>query len=534
MTNELAKKIVFLSLFSTLSYLSFAHGYIEKPGSRNYYCGVVTSPSDAVYGNPVYKQCTEVFKLPDGKMNNDGYNFMSIVTHTTGRKGIGGSSSHDQKSLPQNVCGFDSEKFAPITNNNPLGRGKTLWDNPIDWPTSAMSAGTNEFIWNIAYGPHFSDTEQFRYWITKPDFKFQVGKPLAWSDLEAAPFCEIAWNGQNTSAIRADYEAQKFHMFCNVPSRQGRHIIYGEWGRNSSTYERFHSCMDVVFGGSSNIESTVSVPVEAKIMLEPSIDKVYGSASVVLNGGTSSGNNISYQWSISSEHPELYVLQNANQIRATLVMANPNAQGNVVIKLSVGNGNNHNDTTKTIVHIPSSIGQWFDLGQITRQAKILIPGDRVWVRTVLKDGHDVYYPINGLTITSENYHANEWTYALANEINKQNGDLMLGIYSNSKIEPIKHETENRMFAKSSSSINSSYLVIQSGITDTSGNTGSTDTAEDNTGSTFTAQAAATSSSGGGCSAVVSGDDYSLILLVLFSICYAYYRRRLKIKNSLSK
>ena len=51
-----------------------------------------------------------------------------------------------------------------------LGRGPTVWDQPIDWPTTNMTAGLQTFTWNISWGPHFSDTQEFRYWITKPSF----------------------------------------------------------------------------------------------------------------------------------------------------------------------------------------------------------------------------------------------------------------------------------------------------------------------------------------------------------------------------
>ena len=37
-----------------------------------------------------------------------------------------------------------------------------------------------------------------------------------------------------------------------VPERQGRHVIYAEWGRNHFTFERFHGCVDVVIGGASS------------------------------------------------------------------------------------------------------------------------------------------------------------------------------------------------------------------------------------------------------------------------------------------
>ncbi len=96
---------------------------------------------------PEYPVCTEAFSDEDEALN---YEFMSVLSHSQGRS--------VESPLPKNVCGFDSEMF---------GYGRTPWDKPLDWPTNEMSAGRNKITWNITWGNHFSDTEEFRYWITK-------------------------------------------------------------------------------------------------------------------------------------------------------------------------------------------------------------------------------------------------------------------------------------------------------------------------------------------------------------------------------
>lgn len=183
-----------------------------------------------MYGDPEYPVCTEAFSGEDEALN---YEFMSVLSHSQGRSVV--------SELPENVCGFDSEMF---------GYGATPWDKPLDWPTSPMSAGRNKLTWNIAWGRHYSDTEEFRYWITKPDFQFEVGKPLAWSDLEEEPFCVLKYDDANPDAnpdVVARKETTQFDTYCTVPPRTGRQVIYAEWGRNYYTYERFHNCVDVTF-----------------------------------------------------------------------------------------------------------------------------------------------------------------------------------------------------------------------------------------------------------------------------------------------
>ncbi|ADO70665.1 uncharacterized protein STAUR_2873 [Stigmatella aurantiaca DW4/3-1] len=90
--------------------------------------------------------------------------------------------------LPQHVCGFGSETWRG---------GATPWDQPIHWPASNLSPGLQTITWNITWGPHFDDTKEFRYWITKPGFVYQVGKPLAWDDFEEAAFCVLAYDDSN-------------------------------------------------------------------------------------------------------------------------------------------------------------------------------------------------------------------------------------------------------------------------------------------------------------------------------------------------
>ena len=90
-----------------------------------------------------------------------------------------------------NVCGFNSETWNGIA---------TVWDQAIDWPTVPMTAGPRNFVWNISWGPHFSDTADFRYWITKSDFVWQTGRALSFSDFEDLPFCDLAYNDATPNA----------------------------------------------------------------------------------------------------------------------------------------------------------------------------------------------------------------------------------------------------------------------------------------------------------------------------------------------
>lgn len=203
-----------------------AHGLMVDPPSRNAYCGLNIKPDQAAG-----TECDGVFDIDF----TGGYSFMSVLTHAEGRKVV--------TPLPTNVCGFDSETWQG---------GATPWDTPFDWPTSSVSAGPKTITWNISWGPHFDDTADFRYWITKENFEFSTSETLTWDDFESVAFCDLNYDDSNPTAnpnVTPDKAATLFHTQCNLPERSGRHVIYGEWGRNEFTFERFHGCLDVVYGG---------------------------------------------------------------------------------------------------------------------------------------------------------------------------------------------------------------------------------------------------------------------------------------------
>lgn len=257
------------------SSMSFGHGFVDSPGARNYFCGKVTKPDEVLNGTAQYPVCGDAF----ANDFNGGYSYMSVLNHHEGRKVLGPVS--------KNVCGFDSETWQG---------GKTPWDNSINWPVNNINAGTQEFSWDISNGPHFDDTSDFRYWITKPGFVYQVGRELTWADFEDQPFCDLPYNDDNPGAypnVRADKGNAHIHTTCTVPARTGRHVIYAEWGREPPTYERFHGCIDVQIGGggTSSVASSAapsSIPASSVAPSSSSRSSVASSAIPVSSSAPSS------------------------------------------------------------------------------------------------------------------------------------------------------------------------------------------------------------------------------------------------------
>ena len=295
----------------------FAHGLIQNPPARNWICGAITKPDQVRNGTAAYPICGDAFNAP-GLDPNQGYNFMSVLTHDQGLAVSGPRT---------NVCSYDSETWKGTS---------TAWDQPINWPTTPFASGPQTFTWNIQWGPHFVDTQEFRYWITKSDFVFKVGTPLKASDLEAQPFCTLTYDDQHPNAnpnVQPDKANALFKTRCTVPNRKGRHVIYGEWGRNAWTYERFHSCVDVDF----------AVPVGSitpQITLTPDANAISGSGSLLLDARNTTGGigSLRYTWSVTGNDSALYHLDQPNQAITVLHYDAPVSNSEVILTLTVTDG----------------------------------------------------------------------------------------------------------------------------------------------------------------------------------------------------
>src|SRR5688572_25245515 len=100
MWNDMCRMLALCVLLG-LSGSSIGHGLIEDPPARNWFCGSITRPDHVGNGVAQYPVCGNAFNAP-GLEPTAGYSFMSVLTHTTGRAGIGPRA---------NVCGFNSETW---------------------------------------------------------------------------------------------------------------------------------------------------------------------------------------------------------------------------------------------------------------------------------------------------------------------------------------------------------------------------------------------------------------------------------------
>ncbi|MDX1902306.1 MAG: lytic polysaccharide monooxygenase [Gammaproteobacteria bacterium] len=438
------KFIYFLITISLMlfSIIAFSHGLIEKPASREQFCGVESKP-DQIYGKMTHEECRPMMTKADGSMDNSVYNFMAVLTHTTGRQG------RTTSTLPKNVCGFDSENW---------GGSKTPWDKAINWPVNTISGGKTQFVWNISWGNHFSDTEEFAYWITKADFKFDPTKELTWNDFEDKPFCVLKYDDKNPTAnpnIVPDKVNNKFTTTCTVPTRTNRAVIYGEWGRNLYTFERFHSCIDVVFSGTPQPST-----VQAAIAAIPST--VTGATELTLDGSQSQGKSLSYQWSISTNDSSYYTLTDATKSIAKLAIKNPSAEQDVIVNLTVSSTDFSDHASATFTHKPSGQDTWRNIGNALID-DTLKAGDKISLRIIDANGKDYYFPSTPLVLDAESAQPANWAYYLGLAVNgKNNFSVNIGVLNaaTQKIQPTRSATNNKVYVPKNSTIENAYVSIQ--------------------------------------------------------------------------
>lgn len=433
----LVKKYILGLCLLAVSAGSFAHGLIESPASRNWMCGAVTKPDEVGNGTAKYPQCGTAFAVNPIA----GYSFMSVLNHHLGASEF----------PPKNVCSADSETWKGAV---------TPWDVPMDWPTNPITAGKQNIVWNISWGPHFSDSLDFKYWITKSDFVFSPDKALSWSDFESTPFCVLPYDhsqpGANPDVI-PDEAAAKFTTSCTIPSRSGHHVIYGEWGRTPPTFERFHGCIDVAFGGAPTNQVTANIMATG-----PDRNNVVGDAVIAFSSsGSSGGSNLSFQWSVESANPSLYSFSHPNGEDTDLILKNPPAQTTLVVRLTVSNGTSSASKTISFTHNPSVTNSFADLGVVTSVARTLQVGDKVQLRLVDSSGVDHYFPASPLVITSATASSAAWPYAFAQAVNGEAGNVQVGILASNTVTAAQSATANRVFATLPNSYVSVFLNVES-------------------------------------------------------------------------
>ena len=118
------------------------------------------------------------------------------------------------------------------------------------WERVAVSSGPTKFAWKFLVN-HV--TKDYKYYITRVGW--DVAAPLTRATFETAPFCVV--DGGMTEPPALDEHT------CNVPTREGYHIILSVWDVGD-TSNSFFNVIDAMFSGGASPPApvpTVPVPV---------------------------------------------------------------------------------------------------------------------------------------------------------------------------------------------------------------------------------------------------------------------------------
>nr|WP_230858549.1 lytic polysaccharide monooxygenase [Actinoplanes aureus] len=199
-----------------------AHGAIQVPGSRTWFCyqdgrnpqtGAIEPKNPACAAAVAQSGVTSLYNW-FAVLRSDGAGRVNGFL-PDGQLCSGGTGG------PYNFTGFN------------LARN--------DWPTTHLTAGANI---QVKYNNWAKHPGTFSLYITKDGYN--PTKPLAWTDLEPTPFDQVTNPPANGGPGTDDGH---YYWTGRLPAgKTGKHLIYSVWSRSDST-ETFYGCSDVVFDG---------------------------------------------------------------------------------------------------------------------------------------------------------------------------------------------------------------------------------------------------------------------------------------------
>ncbi|RKN41059.1 lytic polysaccharide monooxygenase auxiliary activity family 9 protein [Micromonospora endolithica] len=185
---------------------AYAHGAMTSPATRTWACYLEGPES------PLSNACRDAVAQGGTQPLYDWYGVL-----------IGNNAGRHRELIPDGqLCGAGTAKY-------------TAYDAArADWPATTLEAGADHRFTYAAWAPH---PGTFEVYVTRDGY--DPTKPLAWSDLEPAPFTTVT----NPSIVDGAYQWDAV-----LPAdKTGRHVLYSVWQRSDSP-EAFFNCSDVVFG----------------------------------------------------------------------------------------------------------------------------------------------------------------------------------------------------------------------------------------------------------------------------------------------
>ena len=231
-----------------------SHGALSYPPSRQWICSGGPWPNNGVLWNGyngldicqpsvhephninhVISEWSGVNQSPNGRTNTVAYQNDPKQAHVAIMGNIPKNSS---------ICSANKPLYSALDNPHWMeDQGEGVYP-------ASIQPGTHTFEYSASVIHKYYSLGYIDLYITKNGWGGEVnGKKLKWDDLEDAPFC------RKTGDVNGMTNKESFD--CDVPERNGKHIIYVVWQRADSD-EAFYSCSDVVFGGTGSTTEIVT------------------------------------------------------------------------------------------------------------------------------------------------------------------------------------------------------------------------------------------------------------------------------------
>ena len=467
------KKNILLStlIMSSISpVLSFAHGALSYPESRQWMCSSGASPNKGTpWNGGDNPACKAVADAGDQAIFTD---WSSIAQGAAGGK-ISKWGEGNTLQAHKNIIGT-----GPICSG-----GQSKYDGlnstSFGWEAQATKINVNDQSKKFTYAvsaPHKTYGDGYvDIYITND--KWHVGQKITFDDLNPTPICHYkSVNGKSPmqTGETSNGEPSRFEDFtCEIPktTSPGNHVLFAIWQRNDSD-EAFYSCSDVDIVNGTPVETSWDSFTNTK-----GETKLPNYTSSTLNNGdiitfTEKLNGVEHNAKITITNTNIdtwqYTLATqingiSDEIQVGLDTengtVNPNQNNNYVyIKHGISTGDSDWSMNLETPPSPPPVTDTFENvlasgrdSNMLYDINTLKVGDTLTFRlfnnkkdsyTQLKSGNTDQDSIK-LEITAENI--NDWKYDLASLFNSQatsKDKIEIGYLHEDKINPM-HDQDNK-------------------------------------------------------------------------------------------
>ena len=476
--NLKKKTLVSALLISSISpVISFAHGALSYPESRQWMCSSGATPNKSTpWNGGDNPACKAVANAGQQQIFTD---WSSMAQGAAGGKiskwGENTLQAHKEAIGTGGVCSGGNSKYEGLNSTT------------YNWESQATTINVNDQQKQFTYAvsaPHKTYGDGYiDVYITNSNWK--PGQKVTFDDLDPTPICHYKSISGGVSPLQTGYttsgEKSNFEDFtCEIPktTSPGKHVLFTIWQRNDSD-EAFYSCSDVniengtpietVWNSFPSTEGTTTLPtysplhVGDKIIFNSTINGQKHDTSITITDDNMS----TWQYTLATQINNLSTDMQAG-IKSSNDKIKPDNSNNnsIYIKNTVATENSSWNVGIEYIDPPTPISNTYESVNATGRdsnvlydIKTLKVGDTITFRlfnnkqniyTGLRSGSSDVDSIK-LDITSTNI--DNWKYNLATKFNDtatSKDKISIGVLNQDQVKPVNNNTaENAVYLLSS-------------------------------------------------------------------------------------